>query len=157
MTATPAPRTLSRRRVLAPLCVAGSLTAALLGSAVPANADTDATLLNDVGIGNNGAISTMIAQIGTEFCPMIAKQGGSMTKTATSDKGALVSQVAGGVADLAIQSQCPSFMTSLANGDFSVLSNAASMLGMTTPTSMTTSNPLAAPILSAVGSAAGDG
>ncbi|GAB7067239.1 DUF732 domain-containing protein [Mycobacterium hodleri] len=102
----------------------------------PASADAgDASLLGDFGIGNNGAISQLIAQFATSLCPMLVQPGSQVVSTATtaSGHGGLGSQLAGGVAGLAIQTQCPNFMTSLANGDFTVLSNAASMLGMATP------------------------
>jgi hypothetical protein len=106
--------------------------------ALPASASADplsSSVLNDVGIGPGGTISQAIAQIGTSLCPMLVQPGSQMASTATtaSGNGGLGSQLAGGVAGLVIQSQCPSFMTSLANGDFSVLTNAASMLGMATP------------------------
>lgn len=109
-----------------------------VGIALPATASAEGdvlTLLNDFGIGNNGAISQAIAQIGTSICPLLVQPGSQLASTATtaSGQGALGSQLAGGVAGLAVQTQCPNFMTSLANGDFSVLSNAASMMGMTTP------------------------
>jgi len=112
----------------------------MIGVAIslPASAKADAgdaSLLNDFGIGNNGAISQIIAQIGTSLCPMLVQPGSQVVSTATtaSGHGGLGSQLAGGVAGLAIQTQCPNFMTSLANGDLSVLSNAASMLGMAAP------------------------
>jgi hypothetical protein len=119
----------------------------------PAHADPETSqLLNDVGIGNGGAISQAIAQFATSLCPLLVQPGSQVVSTATSatGNGGLGSQLAGGVAGLVIQSQCPSFMTSLANGDFTVLTNAASMMGMATPganplSSMTgaaTSNPL---------------
>jgi len=113
---------------------------AMMGVAIsmPASAGADAgdsALLNDFGIGNNGAISQIIAQFATSLCPMLVKPGSQVVSTATtaSGHGGLGSQLAGGVAGLAIQTQCPNFMTSLANGDFTVLSNAASMMGMPTP------------------------
>lgn len=128
-----------------------------VGIALPASASADngaSTLLNDIGIGNNGAISQAIAQIGTSLCPLLVQPGSQLASTATtaSGNGGLASQLAGGVAGLAVQTQCPNFMTSLANGDFTVLSNAASMLGMATPgadplssiTGAASSNPLGA-------------
>jgi hypothetical protein len=153
-------------KAVGPLCVAGALTANLLAWPAPAEADPGATLLNDFGIGNNGPISAAIAQVAVAICPMLVKPGSSLAQNAVSDKGQLASTIAGGVAGLAIQTQCPQFMTSLANGDFSVLSNAASMLGMSAPaanplslpgigTSSTVSNPLAAPALSAFGGPVG--
>ena len=118
---------------------------AMVGLAIsmPASAGADAgdaSLLNDFGIGNNGAISQIIAQFATSLCPMLVQPGSQVVSTATtaSGHGGLGSQLAGGVAGLAIQTQCPNFMTSLANGDFTVLGNAASMMGMATPTA----NPL---------------
>jgi hypothetical protein len=104
--------------------------------AAPAHADPEtSTLLSDVGIGNNSTISQAIAQVATSLCPLLVQPGSQLASTATSatGNGGLGSQLAGGVAGLVIQSQCPNFMTSLANGDFSVLTNAASMMGMATP------------------------
>ncbi|MEU0493994.1 hypothetical protein [Mycobacterium sp. NPDC006124] len=106
--------------------------------AVPATAGADAgdsSLLGDFGIGNDGALSQLIAQFATSLCPMLVQPGSQVVSTVTTagGHGGLGSQLAGGIAGLAIQSQCPNFMTSLANGDFSVLSNAANMLGLATP------------------------
>jgi hypothetical protein len=124
-----------------PFCLAGALTVTFLAWPAPAHADPGSTLLNDIGIGNNGPISTAIAQVGTSLCPLLVKPGSTLASDALSSQGQLASQIAGGVATMAIQSQCPQFMTSLSNGDFSVLQNAASMLGMSTPSS----NPLSIP------------
>ncbi len=140
-------------RVIALTGAAAGLATALSASA---NADNGtSTLLSEIGIGGNGAVSQAIAQIGVSLCPLFVQPGSQLASTATTASGqggTLGSQLAGGVAGLAIQSQCPNFMTSLANGDFSVLSNAASMLGMATPaanplssiTGAATENPLSA-------------
>jgi hypothetical protein len=137
-------------------CVLAAVSALIgLTIAVPAPAHADpetTTLLNDVGIGKNSTISQAIAQVATSLCPLLVQPGSQVVSTATTatGNGGLGSQLAGGVAGLVIQSQCPSFMTSLANGDFSVLTNAASMMGMATPganplssiTGAATGNPL---------------
>lgn len=110
---------------------------------VAASADPgDGSLLSDFGIGRNGAMSQLIAQIATSLCPMLVQPGSQLASTATtaSGHGGLGSQLAGGVAGLAIQTQCPNFMTSLANGDFSVLKNAASMLGIAMPAASSSSS-----------------
>ncbi|HEX5143226.1 MAG TPA: hypothetical protein VFW21_05100 [Mycobacterium sp.] len=124
-----------------PFCLAGALTVTFLAWPAPAHADPSSTLLNDIGIGNNGPVSTAIAQVGTSLCPLLVKPGSTLASDALSSKGQLASQIAGGVATMAIQSQCPSFMTSLSNGDFSVLQNAASIFGMSNPSA----NPLSIP------------
>jgi hypothetical protein len=134
---TPTPRTRRPRFRGAAIRVVSVLGATIgVGLALPASANADgdvSSLLSGIGIGNNGPISQAIAQIGTSICPLLVQPGSQLASTATtaSGHGGLGSQLAGGVAGLAIQSQCPNFMTSLANGDFSVLSNAASMMGMT--------------------------
>jgi hypothetical protein len=121
------------------VCLFASVSALIgLTIAAPATAHADpetSQLLNDVGIGNGGAISQAIAQFATSLCPLLVQPGSQLASTATSatGNGGLGSQLAGGVAGLVIQSQCPNFMTSLANGDFTVLSNAAGMMGMATP------------------------
>jgi hypothetical protein len=139
-----------------PVCLfaaASALIGMTIAAPAPAHADPETTtLLNDVGIGNNSTISQAIAQVATSLCPLLVQPGSQVVSTATSatGNGGLGSQLAGGVAGLVIQSQCPNFMTSLANGDFSVLTNAASMMGMATPganplssiTGAATSNPL---------------
>ena len=90
-----------------------------------AHADTTdlSGLLNSVGIGNGGPITQLIEQIGQQICPLIAKPGGNMVSTATeaSGHGGIASQVTGFVAEQAIQSQCPTVMTQLANGNFEPL------------------------------------
>jgi hypothetical protein len=114
----------------------GALIGLTIAVPAPAHADPETTtLLNDVGIGNNSTISQAIAQVATSLCPLLVQPGSQVVSTATTatGNGGLGSQLAGGVAGLVIQSQCPNFMTSLANGDFSVLTNAASMMGMATP------------------------
>jgi hypothetical protein len=151
-------RTVTSRSGVSAVCLFASVSA-LIGVALtvpaPAHADPETTtLLNDVGIGNNSTISQAIAQVATSLCPLLVQPGSQVVSTATTatGNGGLGSQLAGGVAGLVIQSQCPNFMTSLANGDFSVLTNAASMMGMATPganplssiTGAATSNPLGA-------------
>ncbi|CAN5294744.1 hypothetical protein BH09ACT8_BH09ACT8_21140 [soil metagenome] len=119
------------------LAVTGAAVGLATALSPSANADNGtSTLLSDIGIGGNGAVSQAIAQIGISLCPLLVQPGSQLASTATTASGQggqLGSQLAGGVAGLVIQSQCPNFMTSLANGDFSVLTNAASMLGMATP------------------------
>ena len=139
------------------VCLFASVSALIgLTIAVPAPAHADpetSTLLNDVGIGNGGAISQAIAQFATSLCPLLVQPGSQLASTATTatGNGGLGSQLAGGVAGLAIQTQCPNFMTSLANGDFSVLTNAANMVGMATPGA----NPLSSLTGAATGSPLG--
>ncbi|WP_179471115.1 DUF732 domain-containing protein [Mycolicibacterium vinylchloridicum] len=91
----------------------------------PANADTTELngVLNAVGIGNGGPITQLIEQIGQQICPFFAKSGSGVVSNATeaSGYGGLASQVTGFVAEQAIQSQCPSVMTQLANGNFAPL------------------------------------
>jgi hypothetical protein len=121
--------------------------AAMIGVSIPlavtASADPgDGSLLSDLAIGSGGAMSQLIAQFATSLCPMLGQPGSQLVSTGAtaSGRGGLGSQLAGGVAGLAIQTQCPSFMTSLANGDFSVLKNAASMLGMAMPAASSSSS-----------------
>lgn len=70
-------------------------------------------------IGGNGALSTTIAGIGQSFCPMLVQPGGKLVSMATQLSGhdGVAPTIAGFVARAAIQSQCPSWMTSLANGE----------------------------------------
>ncbi|KAA0077216.1 DUF732 domain-containing protein [Mycolicibacterium sp. P9-64] len=132
----PVARRFSRPAAVTLFASVGALIGLSMTAPAPAHADPETTtLLNDVGIGNNSAISQAIAQVATSLCPLLVQPGSQVVSTATTatGNGGLGSQLAGGVAGLVIQSQCPNFMTSLANGDFSVLTNAGSMLGMATP------------------------
>lgn len=81
--------------------------------------DAMAPVLNGVGIGNNGPVSSAIAQMGQSICPMLVKPGGSLASNAAqiSGHGGLAPPMAGFLASMAIQAECPGFMTSVANGN----------------------------------------
>jgi len=59
--------------------------------------DSISTVLTTVGIGNNGPISSVIAQIGQSICPLLIQPGSNFASNA-------------------IQAECPAFMTAIANG-----------------------------------------
>jgi len=109
--------------VLRPIIVTAGVCAAALASIPAAHADSvgDAMtpVLNGVGIGNNGPVSGAIAQMGQSICPMLVKPGGSLASNAAqiSGHGGLAPPVAGFLASMAIQAECPGFMTSVANGN----------------------------------------
>jgi hypothetical protein len=112
--------------VIRPLCISAALIAAAVWWPAPSHADdgSSGSVLNSVGIGNNGAISSAIAQVGSSICPMLVQPGSSFASSAAqaSGNGGLAAPIAGWVVGQAIQSQCPAFMTKLANGDLSDLS-----------------------------------
>ena len=109
--------------VLRPVIVTAGVCAAALASIPAAHADSVgdsmAPVLNGVGIGNNGPVSGAIAQMGQSICPMLVKPGGSLASNAAqiSGHGGLAPPVAGFLASMAIQAECPGFMTSVANGN----------------------------------------
>jgi hypothetical protein len=109
--------------VLRPAIVTAGVCAAALASIPAAHADSVgdamAPVLNGVGIGNNGPVSGAIAQMGQSICPMLVKPGGSLASNAAqiSGHGGLAPPVAGFLASMAIQAECPGFMTSVANGN----------------------------------------
>jgi hypothetical protein len=109
--------------VLRPVIVTAGVCVAALASIPAAHADSvgDAMtpVLNGVGIGNNGPVSGAIAQMGQSICPMLVKPGGSLASNAaqTSGHGGLAPPMAGFLASMAIQAECPGFMTSVANGN----------------------------------------
>ena len=109
--------------VIRPLVVALGIIAAAAMWPAPARADGvgDAvtTTLNSVGIGNNGPISTAIAGIGQSICPMLVQPGAKLATIMTQMGGGngLPPDLVGWVATMAIQTQCPGVMTSLANGN----------------------------------------
>jgi hypothetical protein len=79
---------------------------------------TGSSVLNGVGVGNNGPVSTAIAGVGQSICPMLVQPGSKLASMATQMSGhdGLAPTVAGWVATMVIQSQCPGWMTSLSNG-----------------------------------------
>ena len=109
--------------VLRPVIVTAGVCAAALASIPAAHADSVgdamAPVLNGVGIGNNGPVSGAIAQMGQSICPMLVKPGGSLASNAAqiSGHGGLAPPMAGFLASMAIQAECPGFMTSVANGN----------------------------------------
>jgi hypothetical protein len=108
--------------VFRPVIVSVGIVIAAVTWATPAHADGVGDLispvLNTVGIGNNGPVSSVIAQIGQSICPMLVQPGSSFASSATqmSGNGGLASPIAGFLAGQAIQSQCPAFMTAISNG-----------------------------------------
>lgn len=109
--------------VVRPVIVTAAIFAAVLGSMPAAHADStgDATapVLNGVGIGNNGPLSGAISQMGQSICPMLVKPGGSLASGAAqmTGHGGLEAPMAGFLAQMAIQSQCPGWINSMANGN----------------------------------------
>lgn len=117
--------------VLRPVLVAVAIMIAAMWWSMPrAAADPVNSILSDVGVGNNGPISTMIAQLGEMFCPLIAQAGSNFAKSSyTANGNGLGGAVAGGVTNLVIQNQCPSWINSLANGHLpGALTGAASAI-----------------------------
>lgn len=112
--------------VLRPVAVAGAIFAAAIMWGPRAHADIVGDALSDVGIGNNGPVSNMIAEVGTSLCPLLVQPGSQMASTATQmsgQGGPIAPPLAGFATQVAIQTQCPSFMTSLANGNIPALMN----------------------------------
>ncbi|MDT5205669.1 MAG: hypothetical protein QOD34_2305 [Mycobacterium sp.] len=108
---------------LRPVVVTAAAVGVALASIPAAHADSAgdavAPVLNGAGIGNNGPVSSAIAQMGQSICPMLVKPGGSLASNAAeiSGHGGLAPPMAGFLASMAIQAQCPGFMTSVANGN----------------------------------------
>jgi hypothetical protein len=109
--------------VLRPLIVSLGVIGAAMVWSPSAKADIVGDALGDIGIGNNGPVSSAIAQVGTSICPMLVQPGSQMASNLTqaSGNGGLAPPVAGMVTSMAIQSQCPAFMTALANGNLPAL------------------------------------
>jgi len=108
---------------LRPLAVAAGVIAT--GAALPALAHADSpndsitTALTGTGNGNNGSFSDRIAGIGQSICPSLVKPGATLASITSqlSGKTGLSSTMAGMVASMAIQMECPGVMTSLAHGN----------------------------------------
>ncbi|MCV7412172.1 hypothetical protein AWC05_13295 [Mycobacterium florentinum] len=107
---------------LRPLAVAAGILTA--GAALPALAQADPSpdpitpALNGMGNGTNGSVTNSLAGIGQSICPALVKPGATLASV-TSQLGlikGLPPNMAGMVASMAIQMECPGVMTSLANG-----------------------------------------
>jgi hypothetical protein len=109
--------------VIRPVIVTAAVFGAVLGSIPAAHADgigdSMAPVLNGAGIGNNGPVSGAISQMGQSICPMLVKPGGSLASTAAqmTGHGGFEAPMAGFLAQMAIQSQCPGWINSMANGN----------------------------------------
>lgn len=117
--------------VLRPVVVAVAILIAAMWWSMPrAAADPVTTVLNDVGVGNNGPVSSMIAQVGEMFCPLIAQAGTNFASGSYKANGnPLGGAIAGGVTNAVIQNQCPSWINSIANGHLpGALTGAASAI-----------------------------
>jgi hypothetical protein len=105
-----------------PVVVTMAILFAAVNWATPAHADpvsdSITSVLNTVGIGNNGPISSTIAQVGQSFCPMLVQPGSNFASSAAqmSGNGGLGGPIAGFLAGQAIQAECPAFMTAISNG-----------------------------------------
>jgi hypothetical protein len=107
------------RPVIVTAAVFGVAWASIPAARADSAGDAMGPALNGVGIGNNGPVSSAIAQMGQSICPMLVKPGGSLASNAAeiSGHGGLAPPMAGFLASMAIQAQCPGFMTSVANGN----------------------------------------
>ena len=74
---------------------------------------------NGTGTGNNGSFTDKIAGIGQSICPSLVKPGATIASITSqlSGKTGLPPNMAGMVAGMAIQMECPGVMTSLAHGN----------------------------------------
>jgi hypothetical protein len=119
--------------VLRPALISGAIMIAAIAWSTPAHADpidsSYANVLNGVGIGNNGPISSAIAQVGQSICPLLVKPGSSLASNAiqAGGNGGLAPTIGGAVAGMVIQAECPNAMTQLANGNLGPL---LQLLGM---------------------------
>jgi hypothetical protein len=106
-----------------PLVVSIGVITVAATLATTAHADpsgpSNTSVLNDIGIGNNGPVSTAIAGVGQSICPMLVQPGSNVATMASQmgGNGGLTPAITGFLAGMAIQAACPSMMTSLANGN----------------------------------------
>ncbi|SPM39833.1 hypothetical protein MNAB215_2026 [Mycobacterium numidiamassiliense] len=117
--------------VLRPVAVAAGVLAAAATLPAIAHADpsTDpiSAALGGAGLGgagmggagnNGGSLTDKIAGIGQSICPSLVKPGATLASITSklSGNSGLSPGIAGMVATMAIQMECPSMMTSLAHG-----------------------------------------
>jgi hypothetical protein len=96
-----------RRSLLRPLVVTvGVLTA---GTTAPAPGHADPP---------SGSVTSSLTGIGQSICPMLVKPGATLASVVSqfSGKSGLSPGMAGLVASMAIQMECPGMMASVANG-----------------------------------------
>jgi hypothetical protein len=96
-----------RRSLLRPLVVTvGVLTA---GATAPAPGHADPPI---------GSVTSSLTGIGQSICPMLVKPGATLASVVSqfSGKSGLSPGMAGLVASMAIQMECPGMMASVANG-----------------------------------------
>ncbi|SOX55762.1 DUF732 domain-containing protein [Mycobacterium ahvazicum] len=105
-----------------PLAVAAGVLAAAATLPALAQADTSndpiTAALGGLGNGTNGSLTNALAGIGQSICPSLVKPGATLASVASqlgATKG-LSPTMAGLVASMAIQMECPGMMTSVANG-----------------------------------------
>lgn len=108
--------------VLRPLAVAAGVITA--GATLPALAHADpndsiSSALSGAGTGSNGSFSDKIAGIGQSICPSLVKPGATLASITSKLSGntGLSPNIAGMVASMAIQMECPGAMASLAHGN----------------------------------------
>lgn len=92
--------------------------------AVPAQADSGDSTSDGSGHGSiGGSISEAINDFGQSLCPKLVKPGSDLAAAVSEMQGntGLAPTLTGMVTGLAIQMECPAFMTSLAKGDLSKL------------------------------------
>ena len=126
-----------RPAALRPLAVTVGVVALGAMMLAPAHADPPAdpitSVLNGAGAGGAGSFNDTLTGIGQSLCPMLVKPGATLATLASqlSGKPGLPPDMIGGVASMAIQSQCPGVVSSLASGQMpSVLSGLGGSSGM---------------------------
>lgn len=125
-------------RVLCPIVVSGGVMFAALMWPTPAHADPllpiptlPGTTAATTATTNAGPIKTAIAQFGQSLCPMLVKPGSNLATNASQLQGnsGLTNTIAGAATGMAIQMECPTLMTQLANGDMSSLTSLLQLMG----------------------------
>ena len=121
-------------RVLSPVVVSGGVMFAALMWPTPAHADPlfpAPTVPSTAAATNAGPIKTAIAEFGQSLCPMLVKPGSNLVSNASQLQGnsGLTNTIAGAATGMAIQMECPTIMTQLANGNMSSLSSLMQLMG----------------------------
>ena len=121
-------------RVLCPIVVSGGVMFAALMWPTPAHADPllpMPTVPGTAAATTAGPIKTAIAQFGQSLCPMLVKPGSNLATNASQLQGnsGLTNTIAGAATGMAIQMECPTLMTQLANGNMSSLSSLLQLMG----------------------------
>ena len=109
---------LTIRTAAAPLVALAVLALTAVVGSAPAGADSGNGAPGDSGSSNGRPIHDAVEEFGQSLCPKLVKPGSDLATAVSEAQGnsGLAPTVTGMITGLAIQMECPAFMTSVADG-----------------------------------------